>query len=185
MLAWWWIYELVNSGLGHLLIIYEWIFYLYVCKESSSQVILLQQMGTNAETHNWTTCRVTVLGTHSPKWDDFIKPLSSSLKELCRRGSGRIKRARGDRWHQGNFQMQQDWYMYELIETMAACRGSTQDQADRFPASRTRHEHNPPTSKKTTKLPPSDNHLQKKDWFSPVESERGHKPHSQQAQAYY
>jgi hypothetical protein len=32
----------------------------------------------------------------NPKWGEFIKPLSSSLRDLCRRGSKKVAKVRGD-----------------------------------------------------------------------------------------
>ena len=44
--------------------------------------------------------RERVLGTHSSKWDIFIKFLVSGIREPCRRGDRKNVRARGEGGHQ-------------------------------------------------------------------------------------
>lgn len=67
------------------------------------------------------------LGMFSPKWDVFIKSLTSGLRIIYKKGGRKIVRARGDGWHQGNsvFQAQQDWW----TETVAAVTRPAQIQA--------------------------------------------------------
>lgn len=75
--------------------------------------------------------RVRDFETLSLKWDIFIKPHPSMLRNLCRRGR---KRVRGDIWFKGNVsvcQTQQHRYTHELTEsvtvyTRPTCTGSNE-----------------------------------------------------------
>lgn len=62
----------------------------------------------------------------STLWDAFVKPLGP--RELCRRGGGKILRARGGGPLHGNsvFQTQQDGCAHECTETGAAHTGPAQ-----------------------------------------------------------
>jgi hypothetical protein len=57
-------------------------------------------------------------------------PHPRGLRELCRRGGGKVVRARRGGWHQGNsvFQTQQNWLTCELRlwQRNGACAGSRQ-----------------------------------------------------------
>jgi hypothetical protein len=52
-------------------------------------------MGINTETHNWTMHTMRYFRTFDPKWNVFIKPLPSRLRDPCRRGGRKTVRVRG------------------------------------------------------------------------------------------
>lgn len=55
--------------------------------------LFLGQMGTKAETHSQTSCRVRDLGILSPKWNVSIKSLPSERRQPCGRGSWKEHRS--------------------------------------------------------------------------------------------
>lgn len=72
-----------------------------------------------------------------PKWDAFITPLPSRLRDLHWRGGCR---KRGGGWLQGNsmIQTQQDWCTYELTETVAEQQDLHRFKSDKIPTERRR-----------------------------------------------
>lgn len=52
-------------------------------------------MGISPETHNWTMQRVRDFGALSSKWDVFVMPLPSRLRDPYRRGGRKSIRAGG------------------------------------------------------------------------------------------
>lgn len=100
--------------------------------------------------------RMRGLGTLSPKWDVFIKPLPLVLKKLCKGGGRKIVRAIGDGRHQGDsvFQTQQDWCTCELTETVEVSMGPAHVLAIRGPTPGRGSRHKPPCL--TKKLSPFD-----------------------------
>jgi hypothetical protein len=61
-------------------------------------------------------------GALNPKWDVFMKPYPSKLRDLARRSSRKIVRPRDAGWFQGHciFQTQQDGCTYELRNRLHA-----------------------------------------------------------------
>lgn len=73
------------------------------------------------EIHKCKCCqRVRELGVLCLNWKVSINLLPSGFMELHVRGGKNIIRDRGKRRHQGNrtIKTQQDWYIYELRETV-------------------------------------------------------------------
>ena len=57
-----------------------------------SAPILLPQMGTNPEAHNWTLCTERDFEALRPKWGVFTKSVPMGLRNLCGRGDERSVR---------------------------------------------------------------------------------------------
>lgn len=76
--------------------------------------IFLQQMGINTNQQLEKVQTVKYFGALIREWDIFIKLFPSSSRNLCKRGSIKIIRARGSELLQENsvFQTQQDWWTH-------------------------------------------------------------------------